>query len=648
MNRAERRRLSKEAGTQPVAPAPGSIISQALRDEAINAHRDGRVADAVAMLNRYLAQQPDDALGHHAIGLALRDLGNIDRALHHIQRSLALAPRDPIARNNLGGIYSAMERWADARQAFEGVLAVRPDWALPWRNLGAVLLALGVMDQSLRALTRAIELAPNDALAHYHMGQAAMKLNDSSTAILAFGEALTLDPKNLAFATTLADLSAETGEFQRALAVYKHALLHHPDDVRVIAALATRLTHAGMPEDALILLNHAREIAPGDPRCLTGLAWAWRSLGDPQKAIGFCREVLAADDRHVEAQFLLGNLEMEEGHLETARHCFERVMALAPDHIDAGSNDAYLTLMQGDFAEGWRKFERRLRLPAFRYFHHEGPRWNGEPLEGRTILIEAEQGFGDSLQFLRYVPMVAARASRVLLRVPPMMIRLLTRLPENVTFVSWEERGQAFDYRIEMMSLALVFGTELDAIPVPIPYLSVDPALIDTWRARLASSEGMLRVGLVWAGNPDHQNDCNRSMPLDAVEPLTHIDGVQLFSLQVGPRAKDLARLPDSAIEDLSPLLTDFAETAAALSVLDLLIAVDTSVVHLAGALGRPAWLLLSTVSEWRWLLGRSDSPWYPSLRLFRQTAYRDWAAVIAEVGTALNELPRSAPQLSQ
>ncbi len=646
MNRAERRKILKTNGQDPAADLRAET-AVALRDQAISRHRAGQLAEAAALFERSLALNNDDSLTHHGLGLALRDRGDPEAALRHLHVAAALTSEDPVILNNIGSIHFAAARFAEARQAFEVALTMRRDWPLLWRNLGASLIGLDLPEQAVAALSRAVKMAPNDPWAHYHMGRAAMKLGEATTAIAAFEEALTLDQNNHALAIALGELCDDIGDFARADTAYRHALMLRSDDVATILRVARRLTHAGKADEALILLNHAREIAPNEPGCAIGLAWARRNLGDPEAAESLCHEVLASHPELTEARFLLGFLRMEAGDAETARACFDTVMTMDPAHLDAGSNDAYLSLAAGDLATGWQKFEHRLRLPAFRYYHHVGRRWTGEPLDGLTILIEAEQGFGDTLQFVRYVPLVAAQAAQVLLRVPPMLTGLLGGFPANVTLVPWESRTNGFDVRIELMSLPLMFGTTLETIPAAIPYLSVDSARIAAWADRFAAEAGDLKIGIVWAGNPDHQNDCNRSMPIAALAPLTGLAGVRLYSLQVGARAADLDLLPAGSITDLSPQLTDFAETAAALSALDLVIAVDTSVVHLAGALGRPAWLLLSTVSEWRWLKDRDDTPWYPTVRLFRQDRYRDWAGLVSRVAEALATLRAGGGQPS-
>jgi hypothetical protein len=265
--------------------------------------------------------------------------------------------------------------------------------------------------------------------------------------------------------------------------------------------------------------------------------------------------------------------------------------------------------------------------------------WRGESLGGKTILLHAEQGFGDSLMLLRYAPLVAARGGRVVVEVPRALERLAARLAGGpYTLVAAGQPLPAFDLHCPLMSLPLAFGTTPETIPAAVPYFSAAPDAIARWRARLATAAGM-KIGIVWAGNPVHLNDASRSIALDRLASLFELPETQWYSLQVGERASDLAKLPAGRITDLAPDLTDFAETAAAISALDLVISVDTAVAHLAGALGHAVWILLPFDPDWRWLLERGDSPWYPTARLFRQPKRGDWDSVVHALRDALREL---------
>jgi hypothetical protein len=319
--------------------------------------------------------------------------------------------------------------------------------------------------------------------------------------------------------------------------------------------------------------------------------------------------------------------------LDEAAASFDRAIAVAPDLPEARWNKALLDLSRGDFASGLPGYEWRWRrgdAEGLRNFTQ--PQWRGEDLDGRTILLHAEQGFGDTLQMVRYVPMVAARGGRVILEVPDALLPLLADLKGAAALLG---RGSAlpdFDLHCPLMSLPLAFGTTLDTIPSDVPYLRAPTGRLNAWRARLDNLP-CPRIGLVWSGKPSHKNDHNRSIPLATFAPAVRQTGLTFVSLQREYRdadRTDLARWPN--LKRFDHALTDFADTAALIDQLDLVIAVDTAVAHLAGAMGKPLWVLLSHIQDWRWLLGHADSPWYPTARLLRQPQIGDWDSVIAKL----------------
>jgi hypothetical protein len=302
-----------------------------------------------------------------------------------------------------------------------------------------------------------------------------------------------------------------------------------------------------------------------------------------------------------------------------------------------------LCLARGDFEQGWKDYEWRWRgatelVP--RGFTQ--PQWRDEDLAGKTILLHAEQGFGDSIQFVRYLPMVKARAGKVILEVPVSLLPLIGDLADGVTMLTRGTELPAFDLHCPLMSLPLAFGTTLASIPASVPYLHASVTRIDEWRTRLANT-GKPRVGLVWSGRPDHKNDHNRSIALSRLEPLLSVAGVAFVSLQREYRVTDMPALGRLPVLRLEHALADFADTAAVIDELDLVITVDTAVAHLAGAMGKPLWVLLSHIQDWRWMHGRMDSPWYPTARLFRQPRIGDWDAVMVEVARELAAFAKAA-----
>ncbi|MCH8036190.1 MAG: hypothetical protein IIC53_03595, partial [Proteobacteria bacterium] len=318
---------------------------------------------------------------------------------------------------------------------------------------------------------------------------------------------------------------------------------------------------------------------------------------------------------------------------------FHKALDIEPDYADAHHNFSLTLLLQGDFPNGFEQYEwrRRTKMCPRRVFAQ--PEWDGGPFPGRTLLLHAEQGLGDTLHFIRYAPLVRDLGGRVVIECQKPLADLLGSVAGIDAIVPEGNPLPPFDLHTPLLSLPHLLGTTEATVPTAVPYLSPEPGAVEVWRHRVGRGEE-LKVGLVWAGSPGHKNDRNRSISLERLRPLLDVPGIRFFALQVGERASDIEAVGlQGLIDDISPDLNDFADTAAALSVLDLLISVDTAPAHLAGALGRPVWLLLPFVPDWRWMMDREDSPWYPTMRLFRQPMRSDWLSVIHRIGNELAAL---------
>jgi len=362
-----------------------------------------------------------------------------------------------------------------------------------------------------------------------------------------------------------------------------------------------------------------------------------------EEAEGLHRRAIAIKPDFADAHYNLGVALHGQGRFDEALASYDEAARLNPEFVDARWNRAFLWLTMGRFAEGWREHEWRWRRKHQPPRSFPQPLWKGEPIAGRTILLHNEQGVGDTLQFVRYAPLVAAQGARVLVQVQRPLARLVrASLDGGIEVLAEGDLLPPFDLHAPLLSLPLAFATTLETVPARIPYLKADAAAAARWRSRIGPLPG-LKIGLVWAGNAQHKNDRNRSIALERLMPLVDEVKARWFSLQVGERAGDLARVASGRINNLADRFTDFAETAAAIDNLDLVISVDTAVAHLAGALGKPAWVLLPAVPDWRWLLVRSDNPWYPTARLFRQPARGDWDSVMQALRAALHELAGGA-----
>jgi hypothetical protein len=364
----------------------------------------------------------------------------------------------------------------------------------------------------------------------------------------------------------------------------------------------------------------------------------WRD-GRLELARACYEEAMRLRPDFAEAVNNLGNTLRDLGNLDEAQALFVRALALKPDYVDAHWNRALLWLLRGDFARGWPEYEWRWRLPSLPERPFPQPRWDGGPLQGKTILLHAEQGLGDTFQFVRFARLVKQRGAKVVLVCQPALVRLLAGSPGVDHLAAQGSPLPAFDCHAPLLSLPGIFGTDLNSIPADGPYLRADPALVEHWRSRLATLPGF-KVGIAWQGSGRNRSDSRRSPPLEVFEPLARVTGVRLISLQKGRGAERAAavarRFPVEELPGLDEDHGPFMDTAAVLRNLDLVVCCDTALGHLAGALGVTCWLALMAVPDWRWLLGRDDSPWYPHHRLFRQNRPGVWGSVFNRIAKEL------------
>jgi hypothetical protein len=399
---------------------------------------------------------------------------------------------------------------------------------------------------------------------------------------------------------------------------------------------------AGRTDEAMPLLKLALQSGADDPYFLYALGNCQFKAGDYAEAAIALTTATRMDPMRAEAFNDLAAALFVLGRDAEALACLRRSLVIRPDLPEAQETDAIWLLRYGRFHEGWRKYEARFRTRANQQLWRAFPQpvWKGEPLQGRTILLHAEQGLGDALQFVRYAPLVAARGGQVIVEVYAEVSPLLMQLPAGIRVVHAGSPLPHFDVHCSLLSLPMVFDTDLDSIPATVPYLTVPDVRLEKWRQKLGPRRG-LRVGIAWSGNPKHRDDARRSIPFGLFATLlTDRPGVEFHVVQSDMRGADRAALQGLPhVRNHAADLHDFGDTGALVSLMDVVISVDTSVIHLTGALNRPGWLLLAHLADWRWLLERDDSPWYSSLRLLRQPERGDWAGVLAIVLSRLKEL---------
>jgi tetratricopeptide (TPR) repeat protein len=429
------------------------------------------------------------------------------------------------------------------------------------------------------------------------------------------------------------------GQHEEALQSIDRSLALRPGDADALLNRGNVLEQLRRYEEALASYDQALALRADFAEAALNRGIALRYLSRHEEALTSYDRALALRPDYADAWNARGASLWDLRRLDAALASYDKALALNRDFASAHFNEGCIRLLTGDFTRGWEQYEWRWRDPklAFPQRDFAEPRWTGtESLQGKTILLHAEQGMGDTLQFCRYVPLVAARGAAIVLEVQPALQALLAQLPGVIQVIAQGEPRPAFDYQCPLLSLPLAFGTGLASIPAPPAYLFADEQRIRLWRSRLGET-ALPRVGLAWSGSTWHRNDQHRSISLRAFQRLC-VPGIDFVSLQKEVRPADqplLDALPE--VRTFSTELTDFTETAALLACLDLIICVDTAVLHLAGALGRPAWLLLPFTPDWRWLLDRDDSPWYPTVRLFRQPKAGDWDSVLVRAGDELS-----------
>ena len=456
------------------------------------------------------------------------------------------------------------------------------------------LVRAGKAEPALVAYRRALAAQPDSAGGWAEFGSLLLNLGLLDEAEQVSGKALELAPTHALAQLNTAYVHLRRGHHAEGAQVCRAALEKHPDDIDLSLALCECLVKAGELDQAQALLKGIIEREPA----------------------------------HTKARNLLGVVYLQQGNLEEIRRELESRLS-AFTGISGEYQRATLNLKFGDMPLGWKQYEARWQIPEFSDSeqHHEGPRWDGKPYPGKSLLLFWEQGFGDTLQMIRYAPMVKALGGRLVVTVQSQLADLVATCPGIDEVVPHGCALPDFDLQAPLMSLPWLFRTELASIPAEIPYLSVPRHVQNRGAllAALAPSEGRLRVGMAWSGSTTHKNDLHRSMPAACCAPLADLPGIAWHSFQVGGPQEP----PFPDITPLAPLLSNFSDTAFALSAMDLLITVDTAVAHLAGALGIPTFLLVTAMPDWRWLMGRADSPWYPTMRIYRQPAPGDWDGAI-------------------
>ena len=563
-------------------------------------HEAGQLAEAEALYRQILSRQPDHRDALHFLGLIELQLEHYDAALLLMNRALALEPDRAEFHANRGVAYLATGNLQQAAESFRRAVELDPDYVEARQNLAAVLRKSGRLDE---------------AVAEYR-------------------QIATLRPESAESQNNLGDAQLSAGQIDDAIASFRKALALRPDSPDIQFNLGNALARAHQPDEAIALLRRAEKIRPKDATIHNTLAGALMQKSQYDEAIALLRLTLKLKPDYPGAASDLGNALLAQERIAEAMAAYQAVLKTHPDFAQAHWNYALALLLTGDYSRGWPEFDWRWKLDGYKDVRPDDSRpiWDGSDPAGLRILLYAEQGFGDAIQFFRYASLVSRRGGKVIVRAPKPLLRLF-RDSEEITVVPPDAPLPPFDVHYPLMSLPRLFNTTMETIPAVVPYLRTNPELVESWKSRLPADPKRLKVGLAWRGRsiPDPR----RSIPLESLAPLREVPDVQWISLQIGAPAPQ----PPISLVDISAQIADFADTAALMANLDLIVTIDTAVAHLAGALGLHVWTLLPFAPDWRWMLGLEKNAWYPTMRLFRQPRPGDWGNVLKRIAAELNSL---------
>jgi tetratricopeptide (TPR) repeat protein len=572
---------------RPDTDPPARPLADILRD-ALRLHENGEPAEAIPLYEKVIAANPETAQLCCLLGVAVKQTGDLGRAIPHLEKACALDPTRP---------------------------DLAAECAIAYTQAGLAEKAVATFADALPKLQAA---GGDDALVYAAAGDAHFACRQWTQAAAHYNAALEKQPENTDVRLNYGVALHHTDRFDEAIAAYEAVLAANPDHAGALTNLGVALQETRRFAESLAALERAAALSPEDALTLSDLGVTLQKLGRTDEAIAAFSRAIAADPNYARAWSNMGNALQDKLDLTEAFEAHRRAIALEPENAELHWNLAMTLLLAGEYETGWPEYEwRRRRDGAFSLPAEAGPEWQGEALDGKSILLAAEQGIGDALHFARFAPLLAARGATVSIRAHTALKTLLATLDGVAAVLGPDDPLPAADVTAPLMSLPLKLGlalADIESAPDPTPYLRVPDGTLPP----LSGESTTPRVGIVWAGNPGHANDHNRSCPAEALAPLFNIGGIEWISLQKDRRG------------DLPGPATDLAESLGSFA--------DTAVAHLAGALAKPVWIMLPFSPDWRWLTEREESPWYPSARLFRQPAPGDWPGTIAAVASALKQ----------
>ena len=577
---------------------------------AISCHKAGQLQQAEKLYRNILQQQPDNPVVLHSLGLIAYQRQNYKQAADFIKKAVKQTPLSAQLHNSMGIVLEALGKFTQAIEAYRQAISLKPNFAEAYHNTAIALQSMEKYDEAIEQCKKAVELSNNFAQAYHTMGFSLEKQQRFAEAVESYKQAVRIDPQ------------------------YTEAYNH----------LGAVLNDRDRFEEAIENLTMALQLDPGYAEAHNNLGIAFNALGRFDEAADSYQKAVQSEPSFAEAYYNRANSLRSQGKCTQAVDCYDKAIGINPDYAHAHWNKAHTLLLDGKLSQGWKQYQWRknpqLDIETYQHEYYK-PCWDGSSFTGKRLLVHYEQGFGDNIQFVRYLPMVKELGGTVIYEVRKPLLKLFQQSVQGVD--QWIEASDdkpnvEFDYHISLLDLPGLFDTTLQTIPRRSPYLFADSKEQAHWHKKI-SGDGF-KVGIVWAGKATHGNNRNRSCKLDFFMPLFEINGVKIYSLQKD-RTSSQAMGLESVLNmtDLASQFDDFSDTAAAIANLDLVISVDTAVLHLAGAMGKRTWALIPFEPEWRWMLNRDDSPWYPTIKIFRQKQLGDWHTVFECITKELKAL---------
>jgi tetratricopeptide (TPR) repeat protein len=609
--------------------------------KAISLHGAGNLKEAQSIYEDLLKLSPHYVEVLTLYGIMHAQMGEMEKGLQLVEKAIALNPAHAEAHANRAIILQSLGRSEEALQSYDKAIECDSRYTDAYINRGVILSSLHRYQEAVASYDKAITLNSNDPTVHYSRANALRELAQYEEAVASYDKAIAMKP-DYAEAYNNRGLVALKlmDRYSEALASFDKAIELNANYGEAYDNRAVALRGLNQFEEALKSHDEAIALKPDHAIAYDNRGATLQELNRHMEALESFNRAIALKPDYAEAHNSKGFILQKLGQYREAMESFNTAISLKADYADAYWNKAVLHLQLGEFKEGWPLYEWRWKSAnrkGFRAFSE--PLWLGkESLKGKTLLVHAEQGLGDTIQLCRFIPQLESLGAKILLEVPASLVGLISSLKGTYQLVVQGAPLPVFDFHCPLFSLPLALGTTLENIPATIPYLYANEAKLQIWQHRLGVKTKP-RIGLVWSGDAKHQNDRNRSIPLHTILPLLS-DAYEFHCLQKEVRPADAAKLAQTRIILHGQDLKDFSDTAALVSKMDLVISIDTSVAHLAGALGKECWILLPFAPDYRWLNERQDSPWYPRARLFRQHVIGDWNSVLAEVKKVLSEKP--------